>query len=56
MLVALVVGLLIGFLLGRISGNQEEAAPPAPPARTVTVEKTLPATTLTTNASATTSP
>jgi hypothetical protein len=39
----LVVGLLLGFLLGRIGGNREEAAPPpAPRARTVTVEKTVP--------------
>jgi hypothetical protein len=39
----LVIGLLLGFLLGRIGGNQEEAAPPpAPRARTVTVEKTVP--------------
>ena len=42
-LVVLAVGLLVGFLLGRIGGNREEAAPPAPPARTVTVEKTVPA-------------
>jgi hypothetical protein len=42
-LAVFVVGLLLGFLLGRISGNREEAAPPAPPARTVTVEKTVPA-------------
>jgi hypothetical protein len=39
----LAVGLLLGFLLGRIGGNREEAAPPpAPRARTVTVEKTVP--------------
>jgi hypothetical protein len=39
----LVIGLLLGFLLGRIGGNREEAAPPpAPRARTVTVEKTVP--------------
>jgi hypothetical protein len=38
--VGLLLGLLVGFLLGRISaGNREEAAPPVPPARTVTVEK-----------------
>jgi cytoskeletal protein RodZ len=38
----LVIGLLLGFLLGRIGGNREEAAPPpAPRARTVTVEKTV---------------
>jgi hypothetical protein len=38
--VGLLLGLLVGFLLGRISaGNREEAAPPLPPARTVTVEK-----------------
>jgi hypothetical protein len=42
--VALLLGLLVGFLLGRISaGNREEAAPPLPPARTVTVEKPVPA-------------
>jgi hypothetical protein len=41
-LVVLAVGLLVGFLLGRIGGNREEAAPPAPPARTVPVEKTVP--------------
>jgi hypothetical protein len=39
----LVIGLLLGFLLGRIGGNREGAAPPpAPRARTVTVEKTVP--------------
>ena len=39
----LFIGLLLGFLLGRIGGNREEAAPPpAPRARTVTVEKTVP--------------
>jgi len=39
----LVIGLLLGFLLGRIGGNRDEAAPPpAPRARTVTVEKTVP--------------
>jgi hypothetical protein len=41
--VGLVVGLLLGFFLGRIGGNREQAAPPTPPARTVTVEKTVPA-------------
>jgi hypothetical protein len=42
--VGLLLGLLVGFLLGRISaGNQQEAAPPLPPARTVTVEEPLPA-------------
>ena len=42
--VGLLLGLLVGFLLGRISaGNGEEAAPPVPPARTVTVEKPVPA-------------
>ena len=40
-LVVLAVGLLVGFLLGRIGSNREEAAPPAPRARTVTVEKTV---------------
>jgi hypothetical protein len=39
----LVIGLLLGFLLGRIGGNRgEDASPPAPQARTVTVEKTVP--------------
>jgi len=67
----LVIGLLLGFLLGRIGGNREEAAPPpAPRARTVTVEKTVPGlektvrapeksipeTTATSSASATASP
>jgi hypothetical protein len=38
--VGLLLGLLVGFLLGGIcAGNREEAAPPVPPARTVTVEK-----------------
>src|SRR5215210_5617489 len=42
--VGLLLGLLVGFLLGRISaGYREEAAPPVPPARTVTVEKPVPA-------------
>jgi hypothetical protein len=58
--VGLLLGLLVGFLLGRISaGNREEAAPPLPPARTVTVEeplpapeKTVPATTVTAPATA----
>jgi hypothetical protein len=62
--VGLLLGLLIGFLLGRISaGNREEAAPPLPPARTVIVEKpvpaaekTVPATTATATATATASP
>jgi len=40
--VGLVVGLLLGFFLGRIGdGNREQATPPTPPARTVTVEKTV---------------
>ena len=40
--VGLLLGLLLGFFLGRIGGgNREGAAPPAPPARTVTVEKTV---------------
>ncbi len=39
----LVIGLLFGFLLGRIGGNRGEGTPPpAPRARTVTVEKTVP--------------
>jgi hypothetical protein len=69
--VGLLLGLLVGFLLGRISaGNREEAAPPLPPARTVTVEepvpapektilvpeKTVPAATATATATATASP
>ena len=42
--VGLILGLLVGLLLGRISaGNREEAAPPLPPVRTVTVEKPVPA-------------
>jgi hypothetical protein len=42
--VGLIVGLIVGFFLGRIGGgNREQAAPPTPPARTVTVEKTVPA-------------
>ena len=42
--VGLLLGLLVGFILGRISaGNREEAAPSVPPARTVTVEKPVPA-------------
>ena len=37
--VGVLLGLLVGFLLGRISaGDREGAAPPLPPARTVTVE------------------
>jgi hypothetical protein len=40
--VGLLLGLLLGFFLGRIGGgNRGGAAPPAPPARTVTVEKTV---------------
>jgi hypothetical protein len=42
--VGLLLGLLVGFLLGRMSaGFREEAAPPLPPARTVTVEEPVPA-------------
>jgi hypothetical protein len=59
----LAFALLLGFLLGRIADNREEAAPPLPPARGVTVEetvrapgKTVPATTATTSASATAPP
>src|SRR5215211_1775539 len=67
----LLLGLLVGFFLGRISaGNRERAAPPVPPARTVTVEehapppektvptpeKTVPVTTATATATATASP
>src|SRR5215208_8210108 len=44
LLLGLLLGLLVGFLLGRISaGNRDEAAPPLPPARTVTVEEPVPA-------------
>jgi hypothetical protein len=40
--VGLVLGLLSGFFLGRIvGGGREQAAPPVPPARTVTLEKTV---------------
>ena len=42
-LVVFALALLLGFFLGRIGSNREEAAPPTPPARTVTVEKTIPA-------------
>ena len=58
-LVVFAVALLLGFLLGRISSNREQAAPPVPSARTVTVEKTVPAperTVPATTASATASP
>ena len=42
--VGLLLGLLVGFLLGRISAaNREGAAPSVPPARTVIVEKPVPA-------------
>jgi len=68
--VGLLFGLLVGFFLGRIGGNRDEAAPPVPSARTVTVEeplpapektvpapeKTVPATTATATATATASP
>ena len=38
----LAVGLLLGFFLGRIvGGDRGGAAPPVPPARTVTLEKTV---------------
>ena len=47
LLIALAVGLLIGLLVGalleRIGGDREEAASPLPAARTVTVEKPVPA-------------
>jgi hypothetical protein len=40
--VGLLLGLLLGFFLGRIvGGDREGAAPPVPPARTVTLEKTV---------------
>jgi hypothetical protein len=35
------LALLLGFLFGLFVYDREEAAPPAPPARTVTVEKTV---------------
>jgi len=55
--VGLLLGLLVGFLLGRMSaGNREEAAPPLPPARTVTVEKPVPAPEKTVPAPAKTAP
>ena len=41
--VGLLFGVLVGFLLGRIGGNREEAAPPVPSARSVTVEEPVPA-------------
>ena len=41
--VGLLLGLLVGFLLGRIGGDREGAAMPLPPARTVTIEKPVPA-------------
>jgi len=41
--VGLLLGLLVGFLLGRIGGDREGAATPLPPARTVTIEKPVPA-------------
>ncbi len=40
--VGLVVGVLLGIgLVGLIGGNREQAAPTAPPPRTVTVEETV---------------
>ncbi len=39
----LLLGLLVGFLLGRIGGDREGAAMPLPLARTVTIEKPVPA-------------
>ena len=41
--VGLLLGLLVGFLLGRIGGDREGAATPLLPARTVTIEKPVPA-------------
>jgi hypothetical protein len=41
--VGLLIGLLVGALLERIGGDREEAASPLPAARTVTVEKPVPA-------------
>ena len=74
LLMALGVGVVVGFILGislvgLIGGNRQRAAPPVPPARTVTVEepvpapektvptpeKTVPATTATATATATAS-
>jgi hypothetical protein len=63
-LLTLAVGLLLGFFLGRIvGGDREGAAPPVPPARTVTLEKTVrapeksaPETTATATPSASASP
>jgi hypothetical protein len=62
--VGLLLGLLLGFFLGRIvGGDREGAAPPVPPARTVTLEKTVrapeksaPETTATATPSASASP
>ena len=66
--VGVVVGVILGIsLVGLIGGNRDGAAPPVPPARTVTVEepapppektvptpeKTVPATTATPTATAT---
>jgi hypothetical protein len=40
--VGLLLALLLGFFLGRIGGGDRGgAAPPVPPARTVTLEKTV---------------
>jgi hypothetical protein len=40
--VGLLLGLLLGFFLGRIVGGDRGGdAPPVPPARTVTLEKTV---------------
>jgi hypothetical protein len=69
--VGVVVGVILGIsLVGLLDGNRNGAAPPVPPARTVTVEepasppektvptpeKTVPATTATATATATASP
>jgi len=45
LLIVLAVGLLIGLLVGALErlGDREEAASPLPAARTVTVEKPVPA-------------
>ena len=41
--VGLLLGLLVGFLLGRSGSDREGAAMPLLPARTVTIEKPVPA-------------
>ena len=41
--VGLLIGLVVGALLERIGGDREEVASPLPAARTVTVQKPVPA-------------